>query len=226
MPPRIAANLNSSLSSSINSLNLDHSMKPTNALLQVDGNISFSETLSDSECPKDSSFIPVLVTQRLHSSEKLRGCVKNNLKCIKRSKKLLEASRLPVIVTLNPRSLYKKKNEFQTLMEQTEAGICCVSETWDRSHVEKGELISDLITIDGYQWIKNVVQRNRGGGKPAILASTNDYYITELSPSIITVPINVEVAWALLTPKFHDRTTGIRHIAVASVYYSSTLFSL
>ena len=39
---------------------------------------------------------------------------------------------------------------------------------------------------------------------------------------VITVPPNVEAVWALLTPKIHDQSTGIRHIVAASVYYSST----
>ena len=177
-----------------------------------------------SEYSVDSHSIPVHISERPNCvSETIKSFSnKNNLKRVKRSKKLLEASRLPVVITLNPRSLYKKKNEFVTLIEQVEAGICCISETWDRSHKEKGELISDLIDIDGYKWVKNIVQRNRGGGKPAILVSTADYYVTELSPNIITVPPNVEAAWALLTPKNHDQSTGIRHIVVSSVYYSST----
>ena len=108
------------------------------------------------------------------------------------------------------------------MIEQTEAGICCVSETWDRSHTASGPLISDLIDIDGYRWIKNIVQRNRKGGKPAILACEKEYYIKELCPEIITVPVDVEVVWALLTPKHKSPQSRIKHIAVASVYYSST----
>ena len=87
------------------------------------------------------------------------------------------------------------------MIEQTEAGVCCVSETWDRSHVPGGSLISDLIQIEGYRWIKNVFQRKRKGGKPAILAHEKDYYIKELCPDIITVPVDVEAVWILLTPK-------------------------
>ena len=67
------------------------------------------------------------------------------------------------MVNLNPRSLYNKQEEFCTMIEQTEAGVCCVSESWDRSHEAKGTLISDRIKIDGYRWVKNVVQRKRKG---------------------------------------------------------------
>ena len=51
-----------------------------------------------------------------------------NLVRIKRSNKLLEATALPIVVTLNPRSLYNKHQNFHTLIDQTEAGICFVSE--------------------------------------------------------------------------------------------------
>ena len=65
--------------------------------------------------------------------------------------KLFEASDLPIVVNLNPRSLYNKQNEFRTMIEQTEAGVCCVSETWGRSNTNGGTLISDLIDIEGYR---------------------------------------------------------------------------
>ena len=85
-----------------------------------------------------------------------------------------------------------------------------------------GVAISDLIDIEGYRWVKNVVQRKRKGGKPAILVDEKNFYIKELSPEIITVPINVEAVWILLTPKNSTVNSRIKHIAVASVYYSST----
>ena len=148
--------------------------------------------------------------------------LKRNLVTIKRSRKVVEASVLPVVLNINPRSLYNKKNEFCTLIEQTDAGICCVSESWDRSHVSGSRRISDILNIDDYKWVQNVVQRNKKGGKPAILASEKLFHIKELSPDVITVPIGVEAVWALLIPK--NTTTGstIKQIAVASVYYSST----
>ena len=168
--------------------------------------------------------IPVIISNRneITSETNLRGSNLKNLVTVKRNNKLIEASHLPVVVNLNPRSLYNKTEEFKTLIEQSEAGICCVSETWNRSHSLNSELITDLIEIEGYCWIKNPVQRNRKGGKPAILASTKEFHVTELSPNVISVPINIEIAWALLTPKFQSKDSRFRHIVVASVYYSST----
>ena len=142
---------------------------------------------------------------------------KRNLITIKRNNKVVEASRLPVVLNLNPRSLYNKTAEFGTLIEQTDAGVCCISETWDRSHTPHGALISE-----GYKWIQNVVQRKKKGGKPAILVNEDMFHIKELCPDVITVPIGVEAVWALLIPKNLPPNSKIKQIAVASIYYSST----
>ena len=107
------------------------------------------------------------------------------------------------------------------MIEQTEAGVCCISETWDRSHIPDGSLISDIIDIEGYRWIQNVVQRKKKGGKPAILINEELFHIKELCPDVITVPVGVEAVWALIIPKNLPPNSRIKHIAVASIYYSS-----
>ena len=190
-------------------------------LLQLDGNISIDECLSVTESTSDDIYIPVLITNRLENACETSGNGTNlkNLITVKRNNRLLEASVLPIVLNLNPRSLYNKTNEFRTLIEQTDAGVCCISETWDRSHTLNSELISEKIEIEDFKWVKNPVQRNRKGGKPAILISEKEFHVTELCPEIITVPLNVEVIWALLTPKVRGK---FRHIVVAAVYYSST----
>ena len=83
-----------------------------------------------------------------------------------------------------------------------------------------GSLIADRIQIEGYRWVQNIVQRNKKGGKPALLISEKDYHIKNLCPDIITVPVGVEAVWALLTPK-QASASKVKQIAVASVYYSS-----
>ena len=192
-------------------------------MIQLDGNITIESNHDQNE---DNYPISVHISYNRPDlpsyKSNLRKCKKDNLITVKRSNKLLEASQLPVVVNLNPRSLYNKQNEFRTMVEQTEAGICAISETWDRSNIDGGTLISDLLDIEGYRWVKNIVQRRRKGGKPAILISEKDYYIKELCPEVITVPVDVEVAWALLTPKYRSPQSRIKHIAVASVYYSSS----
>ena len=92
--------------------------------------MTFDESIRNSENP-----IPVIVTSTRPEKVKVdRTRNKQNLITIRRDNKLIEAVNLPIVVALNPRSLYNKKNEFSTLIDQTEAGICSVSETWDRSH--------------------------------------------------------------------------------------------
>ena len=186
---------------------------------QCDGNVSIES--SDNNWPikthisYDRSEVPSYSNQP-------NEYPRSNLRTVKRSNKVLEASALPVVLNLNPRSLYNKEAEFRTLIEQTEAGVCTVSESWDRSHRAGGSLISDRINIEGYRWVKNIVQRNKKGGKPAMLINEKDYYIKELCPDVITVPVGVEAVWTLLTPKHTTVHSKVKRIAVASVYYSST----
>ena len=55
-----------------------------------------------------------------------------------------------------------------------------------------------------------------------MLVNEREFDITELCPDTITVPINVEAVWTLLTPKKRLQNTRIKHIVAASLYYSST----
>ena len=118
-------------------------------------------------------------------------------------------------MNLNPRSVYNKKKEFKTMMEQLEVDVCCMSESWDRK--KKG--LEKVIQMDGYQIVKNVLQRSGKGGKPALIIKKDKYYVKELCPSVITVPPTVEASWALLTPTIQVNTE-VKHIAVASIYYA------
>ena len=79
-----------------------------------------------------------------------------------------------------------------------------MSETWDRTHKNNrsnSDKLAEVLDIEGYRWVQNVVQRKCRGGKPAILICEQDYYITEVCPDLITVPIGVEAVWTVLTPK-------------------------
>jgi hypothetical protein len=109
---------------------------------------------------------------------------KRNLIRVNRSNKILDASILPVVLNLNPRSLYNKQSEFRTLVEQTDVGVCCLSESWDRSHVAGSRRIADVLNIDGYKWVQHVVQRTKKGGKPAILVNNNLFHIKDLCPEL------------------------------------------
>ena len=123
---------------------------------QFDGNISVS---SIDSCEDETNIIPVIISSvRQPKLNQTRGPPSN--KVIKyNSKKVLTASKLPVVVNLNPRSVYNKKEEFKTMMEQLDVDICFMSESWDRE--EAG--LEKVIRMDDHQVIKNVVQRSDKG---------------------------------------------------------------
>ena len=104
----------------------------------------------------------------------------------------------------------------QGRLKQLEVGVCAISESWDRK--EKG--VEEIIDLENYRVIKNVVQREGRGGKPVLVISEKDYFITQLCPDIITVPPKVEAVWALVTPKSVGSRANIKHIAVCSYYYT------
>ena len=137
-------------------------------------------------------------------------------KIIRRNNRILESTFLPVIMLLNPRSIYNKSDEFKIMVEQYEIDICCISESWDRENLP----VEQILEIDGFKIVKNVVQRNRRGGKPIIIVNENKFHIQELCPDIVTVPVGVEAVWALVTPKNIHANSRVKSIAVASVYYT------
>ena len=159
---------------------------------QFDGNLSIGSidsSDSESELSNDlkNNSIPVIISdQRLPKSREPRG-VSANIVINHRSKKVTTAAQMPVIVNLNPRSVYNKKEEFKTMMEQLDVDICFMSESWDR---EKNGL-EKVIRMDDHQIVKNVVQRQGKGGKPALIIKKDKYFIKELRPSVITVPPTV-----------------------------------
>ena len=127
---------------------------------QFDGNVSISSTDS---CEYDDNPIPVIISSvRQPKLNITRGS--SSITVIKyNSKKVLTASKLPVVVNLNPRSIYNKKEEFKIMMEQLDVDICFMSESWDR---EKTGL-EEVIRMDNHQIIRNIVQRSgKGGSQP------------------------------------------------------------
>ena len=124
---------------------------------------------------------------------------------------------LPVIANLNPRNIYNKADEFKTMIDQLDISLCFMSESWDRDYLG----LENVIKMDGFRIIKNVLQRRGKGGIPALIVSEKNYHIKELCPKVITVPPNVEAVWALLTPKAGGSRSNIKHIAVCSFYYTT-----
>ena len=111
--------------------------------------------------------------------------------------------------------MYNKTEEFHLLLDQYEADVICVSESWERDNYS----LKDLLQLSTYEVITNVVQRDFSGGKPAIIINLEKFHVKPLCPDPITVPIGVECVWALITPKKRSPKSKIQHIAVASIYY-------
>ena len=76
-------------------------------------------------------------------------------KTLKRIILVLQAMELPVVMNINPRSIYNKADEFKILLEQYEAEVICMSESWDRENFT----LSQLLQLENFKVISNVKQR-------------------------------------------------------------------
>ena len=139
---------------------------------------------------------------------------KKNLRVIKRSNKCVQALDLPIMINLNPRSVYNKQNEFHTLVSELSIDLICISESWERAN----QTLDQIIQLEGYQVISNVHQRTGKGGRPAIIANEEKYFVQNITNSLVQIPHGVEIVWAILTPKKMSSSSLIKKIAVASIY--------
>ena len=145
--------------------NMDHSFDKS-AICQLDGNISVLSTQNESE----SQQIPVFIST--HRQSKVSHSARIPVRrVIRRNNLVLQSINLPVIINLNPRSVYNKTEEFSLLLEQYSADAICVSESWERENMP----LDQLLQLDNYEIISNVKQREFKGGKPAILVNTQKY---------------------------------------------------
>ena len=128
---------------------------------------------------------------------------------------ILQSLDLPVVININPRSIYNKTDEFKILLEQYQADVICISESWERSNLS----LDELLQLENYEIISNVKQRNFKGGKPAILVNKKKYHVKALCPDPVTVPIGVECVWSLINSKNSRAKSKTKYIAIASIYY-------
>ena len=133
---------------------------------------------------------------------------------IRRNNLVLQSVNLPVIININPRSLYNKSDEFSLSLEQYSADVICVSESWERENMP----LDQLLKLDNYEIITNVKQRDFRGGKPAILVNTQKYIVKKICPDPVTVPDGVEAVWCLVSHK-RSSSNKFKYIAVCSLYY-------
>ena len=130
---------------------------------------------------------------------------------------MIEALDLPIIINLNPRSVYNKIEEFHALMEEEYIDIAFMSESWER----ESKTLHDIIRLENYRIISNVHQRKEVGGRPALIIKNNNYIVLGLTQSVLQVPWDVEVVWPLITPKNVQNNSKLQRIVLGSIYSKS-----
>ena len=182
----------------------------------MDGNDSF---LSVSQTTPNESFsIPTHVSDRYDPSTN-PVFRRKYLRTIKRTPEPKKGFPLPVVLCVNPRSLYGRENEFSDIVNEYEGDLICISESWNRPEFPLSELLKTE-NFENFKVFMNVKQRKERGGKPAVLVNTRKYHILELCPKLFTVPSSVEAVWILLKSKIKGIDTKI---AVCSYYFSKNI---
>ena len=118
------------------------------------------------------------------------------------------------MINLNPRSIYNKQKEFHTLVSELSIDLICISESWERENLT----LDELIQLEDYKVISNVHQRSGKGGRPAIIANEQKYFVQNITNTFVNVPYGVEIVWAILTPKNISASSTIKKMAIASIY--------
>ena len=141
------------------------------------------------------------------------GCERNEKSQLKHNR-ISQASILPIICNINPRSIYNKVDELKTFVEQENVDVVFLSESWERENF----LLNELIEMEDFKVISNFSQRKCVGGRPAIIANIRKFDVEDLTNTVIDVPWGVEAIWSILTPKNSSNTSKIRKIACCAVY--------
>ena len=142
-----------------------------------------------------------------------------NVRTIKRSNRVGQALELPSIMNINPRSVYNKPEELQSLIIEEDIDCTFLSESWERPGLTLEQLLVEL--QGGYRIISNPHCRKDGrtGGRPALIVKEDNYNIKDLTNTVINIPWNVEATWAALTPKNVTHDSLIKKIIICSFYY-------
>ena len=174
----------------------------------MDGNSSVKKYEAD-----DQFQIPVLISKSRNTPCKLEVRLPVR-RTIKRNNLVLQSASLPIVMNINPRSIYNKCDELPLLLDQYSADTICMSETWEQENLT----LEQLLDLPDYQIITNCKQRDFKGGKPAILVNENKFIVKKLCPDPVTVPFGVEAVWALVMPR-KQSSQKFKYIAVCSIYY-------
>ena len=120
-------------------------------IVQLDGlNDSISSSGSYASIPPQ----PIPVIRNRKFIDRPRNWPRNklrqrNVKTVKRSNKQIEALMLPTVININPRSIYNKLDEFHTLVQDLDADLVCMSESWERENLR----LEEVIKLDNYKTI-------------------------------------------------------------------------
>ena len=133
---------------------------------------------------------------------------------VKRNERVCQALNLPVLVNMNPRSVYNKIEEFHTFVEEEEVDLVMMSESWEREQLT----LKEIILLEDHEVISNVHQRTGKGGRPAIIVNKEKYIVQNLTNTFIQIKWGVEAVWCLLTPKNVTQDSKIQKIACAAIY--------
>ena len=99
-------------------------------------------------------------------------------------------------------------------IKERDIHITFISESWEK--VENP--LQSLLQMDNYEIISNPHARKEGGGRPALVISSEMFNVENPNHSSINIPWGVECTWAILTPKNVTNSSLVKKIAVASFY--------
>ena len=137
-----------------------------------------------------------------------------NVKVVKRNNKLFQALELPIIVNMNPHSVYNKVDEFCTFLKEESVDLLTMSESWER----EGLQLDQIIQLEDFTIISNVHQRRGIGGRPAIFVNNKKYHVKDITNTLVNVKWGVEAVWCILTPQNISKESQVKKIACAAIY--------
>ena len=95
------------------------------------------------------SQIPVFISQHRTSAKVNSEARIPVRKTLRRNNVVLQAMELPVVMNLNPRSIYNKTDDFKLLLEQYQGDVICISESWEPDSFS----LEQLLQLDGFRII-------------------------------------------------------------------------
>ena len=198
--------------------------KPTNdRTSKYDETVHGKDTISAKTADTCNNYNNNMKIEKQYNSHKKRKH-NTNVKVIKRSSKVIEASILPKVMNINPRSIYNKIDEFLVFVEEEEVDIVCMSESHERAYPTKegkNQTLKDIINLEDHVVISNPYQRQKGhkGGRHALVLNKKKFNIKDLQEdTAFKIPWGVEAVWAELTPKHVTNARNVKKIIVGSIY--------